>query len=245
MVPGFQLPDEVSLGGDVRFEAAVPVQVVWCDVEDDGDTGVKPLRGFELEGRDLEDGHIEGLRDEGEGRGADVARRTGPKARRVQHGFDHANRGGFAIGARHRDDGNLKGKAREFDVARNASPGRAIALRRDAGTGDDPVMVAAAGKVSAGLDLHPRIQGIEAFEFVRGAFVRGHDPRSLFRAEVRTTAPAHAEAEHENAVAGLDGVFLRHDLQRSFSDESATRARMIDTIQKRTTIFCSGQPSFS
>ena len=33
--------------------------------------------------------------------------------------------------------------------------------------------------------------------------------------------------------------------QRSFNDDRATRPRMIDTIQKRTTIFCSGHPSCS
>ena len=32
---------------------------------------------------------------------------------------------------------------------------------------------------------------------------------------------------------------------RSFKDESATSASTIDTIQNRTTIFCSSQPAFS
>jgi len=48
-----------------------------------------------------------------------------------------------------------------------------------------------------------------------------------------------AEAEHEDLLAGE----VVH--QRIFSEDRATRPRIADTIQNRTTIFCSGQPSFS
>ena len=80
-----------------RTQVAMTVEVVRADVEDDGDTGVKPLRGFELEGRDLEDGHIEGPAQECEGRCSEVARCARTQSAGAQHGFDQHDRRGFPV----------------------------------------------------------------------------------------------------------------------------------------------------
>ena len=57
------------------------------------------------------------------------------------------------------------------------------------------------------------------------------------RAELERMAAAQAENE--------DPFVFEYLHQRSFRDESATRPRIAEMIQNRTTIFCSGQPSFS
>ena len=87
---------------------------------------------------------------------------------------------------------------------------------------------------------------MQALEFA-GAFglVDGHHPGALLGAEIRRAAPAPSQAQDEDAVPVRDDVFLVHDPQRSLREDRATNPRMIETIQKRTTIFCSGQPSFS
>jgi len=55
--------------------------------------------------------------------------------------------------------------------------------------------------------------------------------------------PAAARGASNNS---LDGRRNHHaPSHRSFKDERAIRASTIDTIQKRTTIFCSSQPAFS
>ena len=67
----------------------------------------------------------------------------------------------------------------------------------------------------------------------------GHHAGAARVTEARGALAGAPEAEDE------DGLIAEVQHQRSFRDDRATRPRMADTIQNRTTIFCSAQPSFS
>ena len=116
---------------------------------------------------------------------------------------------------------------------------RAIALARDAGARDHEIEIARVRERRAELlrDLARKL--LEPVDRRRRALVRGQHARAALRAETRGAQPRDAEAEDQDALAGE----VQH--QRSFSEERATSPRIAETIQKRTTIFCSGQPSFS
>ncbi len=68
--------------------------------------------------------------------------------------------------------------------------------------------------------------------------------------QVDPTGVRHASFSRAQLCPHGVAVPVEHALSfafahRSFRDDSATSPRMIETIQKRTTIFCSGHPSFS
>ncbi|MCH8891023.1 MAG: hypothetical protein IH827_08100, partial [Myxococcales bacterium] len=91
---------------------------------------------------------------------------------------------------------------------------------------------------------HVQLQGTKVWarkDPRSGSFVLvcGQNARSAGDAEIGGAAPGRAEPQHQD-------LLIRDSFhQRSFSVDKATSPRIADTIQKRTTIFCSGQPSFS
>ena len=114
-----------------------------------------------------------------------------------------------------------------------------VALARDARARHHEVEAGGVRERRAELALDLAGQPLEPVDRRRGALVRGQHARAALRAEARGAQARDAEAEHQHALSGE----VEH--QRSFSEESATSPRIAETIQKRTTIFCSGQPSFS
>ncbi len=107
-----------GLDRGVLRERAVPVDVVLGHVQQDGD--LRPERGgggVHLERRDLGDDDLPWLFDDVEQRAADVARRLGPYAGRVQDRGDQGRDRALAVRARDRDDRHACGLHAEVDVA--------------------------------------------------------------------------------------------------------------------------------
>jgi len=63
--------------------------------------------------------------------------------------------------------------------------------------------------------------------------------------EQRVDAPGRVHQQHLARAADSIARRVVVDRYRSLSEDSATRPRIAETIQKRTTIFCSAHPSFS
>ena len=201
--------------------------------------GRKALDGLELERRDLEHGEVERFADQLERRGPEIARGARAQAGRAQQGVDQQRRRRFPVGAGDGDDRDVERAVGQLDVAPGAPRALRPALARDAGARDHEVESGDVRERRAELELDLGRQRLESADRRRGAFVRGQHARAALRTEARRAAARDAEAEHEHALSG------EREHQRSFSDERATSPRIAETIQKRTTIFCSGQPSFS
>ena len=87
--------------------------------------------------------------------------------------------------------------------------------------------------------LNAGVEILESGDLILTSLVRGQNARAPGDAEIGGAAPGRAEPQHQDLLI-CDSFH-----QRSFSVDKATSPRIADTIQKRTTIFCSGQPSFS
>ena len=121
----------------------------------------------------------------------------------------------------------------------------AVAFAGNSGARDDEIEVAALREVRAGNDLDLGREVLEAGQAIPGAFIGGDDACPVCNTELGGTSSRDAEPQDQDPVAFTDDFFLGHDPHRSFNEDKATSPRMIETIQNRTTIFCSGQPSFS
>src|SRR5208337_4178451 len=89
------------LGADVILKAAVAIQVVGRDVEDDGDRGMELNRAFELEAGDFKNrpGFVGAGIDERNNRDADVAANQRGDAGRLKNLAQQGGGGGLAVGA--------------------------------------------------------------------------------------------------------------------------------------------------
>ena len=150
-----------SLAQGVVFKAAVAVEVVGRDVEDDGDGGVELLSRFELEAGDFEDGPggVGGFVDEGDDGHADVAADEGGNAGLLQDFAEQRGGGGLAVGAGDGEDLALEEAGGEFEFADDGAA-EAFGLHefgrveRDAGADDDEVLAAEGEQaVAAGFDV--------------------------------------------------------------------------------------------
>jgi len=119
-------------------------------------------------------------------------------------------------------------------IASSLAYGNVLQIKRSIGAA-----LAGLGKRPAEAALHARVERLEPRGSILGALVDGQHARAARAAEIGGAAPGLAEAEHQHPLPR--NAFH----QRSFSVDKATSPKMADTIQKRTTIFCSGQPSFS
>src|ERR1035437_10192738 len=149
----------------IVFKAAMTVQVVGGDVENDGDGGMELLGGFELEAGDLKDrpGFVGAGVEQGHDRDADVAanQRGQPGSRK-----DFAQQrggGGLAIGAGDGERLALEEARGQFQFA-NDRQTEALDLRqfrsvqRHAGADDNQVLSAEGEQaVAAGLDHNARL----------------------------------------------------------------------------------------
>ena len=134
-------------------------------------------------------------------------------------------------------------------VTGSAGPG--VLMSQVAGTVADNVIDNNMGggvRVEAGLgeirvernQLHGNAGfGLGMFSAKGIIIIENHVASTALGAKVCRAAPGDSEAQHQH----LHAAEFQH--QRSFNEERATRPRIAEMIQNRTTIFCSGQSSFS
>ncbi len=228
--------EEPGLGGQITFHGFVAIQVVRAEIEQHADLWAKCVHRFELKGRDLENGHVERLPHQLEGRFANISRRLRAKPGRSQHGLDQPNGRRFSVRAGHGDHRNLQEAERQLDIPPGSLCLRGITCAGDPGARDDQIEITRIRKdlPRSNLDSRGQLARVDV-----GAFVCHDHPGATFRTEARRAGPGHAETQDEHFLS------REVDHQRSFNEESATSARMIETIQNRTTICCSGHPSCS
>ena len=91
-----------GLGGGVVSQGAVPVEVIFGDVEHDAGLGSHRRRPVQLEARQLDGQHVgRAVRSAGqdtEHRAADVAAQPAVEARGDEHRVQHRRSGGLAVG---------------------------------------------------------------------------------------------------------------------------------------------------
>ena len=209
------------------------------DVQDCGDRRSEGLNGLELEGRDFENRKIERLADQFEGRRPEVPRGAGAGARRAEQLLEQADSGRFSVRSGDRDDRRRDESIGELDITPDALRSIAVALGSDAWARNHQVEISRIGKGLAENAIYAGVEVLESDELILTTLVCSQNARSPGDAEICGAASGRAEPEHQD-------LLIRDSFhQRSFSVDKATSPRIADTIQKRTTIFCSGQPSFS
>jgi hypothetical protein len=155
--------EDPALGRDVAVEAAVAIEMVGADVEEDGDVEADRQGEVELIGRQLQHvGPVRAQRFQRQGRGADVAADLRLEPGGLQDVPDQCRGGGLAVGAGDADEARFAaGAGQELDVAddlRAGLPGpaddrmRGRKGERDSGAQDER---GGPGPV-AGLQVHER-----------------------------------------------------------------------------------------
>ena len=238
-VPRLLPGEDAPLERDVFLQAGVTIEMVLAQIEQHGDAGPERVGRLQLEGGDLEDRHVDGAAHQSEGGLAEVSGGHRAQPRGSQHPLDQANGRRLAVGTGHRHDRDRERAEGELHVAPGPAGAVPVALSRNARTRHHQVEVRRVGEGLAQSQRHVGRKLSQTFELVPRPLVDGRHLGSPPCAE-RSRAPSRdSEAEHQHALSGE----IVH--QRNFNDERATRERMIATIQKRTTIFCSAQPTCS
>ena len=182
--------EDPQLGGPVRVEVAVPVEMVGLQVEQHRDPGPEAVDVLELEARELADDPVvrRDVADELAERSADV-----PGGTRAEHRAEQLGRRRLAVRARHADDRVREQPRRQLDLAPDGDP--TLARRHDerrfarnAGALDQHVDAVEQGEIL-----------VVAERPVRRRRPPSHPPRA------RPARPARArEAEDERPLQSLN-----------------------------------------
>ncbi len=236
MVVGLLTPQQQRLRIHVGLEVGVPVQMVRGQVQDQRHVRPEGVRGLELERGDLEHRHVQRASHQPERGASDVAGGLRPQPRRPQHRRQQLRGRALAVGSGHRRHRHRERLGGELHVPGHPLRVGGPALARHTRARNHQVPVVQVRKRSSHAQRHALAQRLEALQRGGRALVRRHHARPALRQEGGGAAAAASQAQHEHASSGE----IPH--QRSFREERATSPRMIETIQKRTTICCSGQP---
>ena len=235
--------EEAGLGGGIGLERAVPVEMVRRQVDEAPDPRPELLHPLELEARHLGDRHVGVAADGGDQGRAEVAADEGTSARPCERETHEARGRALAVRAGDGDHGARKKRRRHLDLAphRKAAPKRGREQRRLArhpGAGDDEVH---AGEQLGAFLAEPELDVLPLARL---------DPQRFRRTPVGHPHPDTTGGEHPGdrlagALEPQDERLAREGHQRSLRVDSARSAQTIDTIQKRTMIWGSGQPKSS
>ena len=260
---------DAGLGGAVIIHAAVPIEVVFAQVEHGAGTGLKILDPIELKARQLQHPDRWQARTCGalapgvEQIGANVARHDHVLTRGLKQPGGQGRDRGFAIGAG--DGQHLRCIARlglglaqrvdkqtQFGAHPQACFNRCTPHRRHFGRGQarafehraDALRGQQAGVECASDELRLRCMGVQIGQaWWLSAGVHHPHPSALLAAPARHGQARLAQAQHQHGLV-LQGGGVR-GVHRSFKVDRPIRHSSMVMIQKRTTTWVSFQPDFS
>jgi len=203
--------EDPVLGQVIGRQAAVAVHVVFADVQHGGHFGVELVGGLQLEARQLQHVQLDVVRQQVQGRGAEVAADCHTLACLGGHLADQGGHGALGVGAADGHDRRLGVMGEQLDVPGQLDATRGGLLQRRRGQGQARADIQLAGPAQevhvqlTTAHFHLRVftaQGVQFRRLLAGVGDRkGNAPA---RQEANQGHAALAEADNDAELVGSD-----------------------------------------